>query len=255
MKILEFFDIMSPQASFNIGGKDRVRTKIGGLFMILNVCTLLSYSAFSLTTFFQKVEPTVTESTMPSKGSPLSMRSYEMPKISVYAVKSDGAQDLNIERYASVYLELRERTGTKENKTKYPYYRCSQAIKNHPEWFENMRNFDDYKEYIAISSFCLKSPDIDFPVFNNFHSPQDAHVRVYIAPCALACSECATADEVKKAAFYLAYVRTKFDMNDYDSPMRKEYIELDQLTAEQSFTQSIKFSMKKVQLFDTLGLP
>ena len=73
MKILEFFDYMSPQTSFNIGGKDRVRTPLGGLFIILNTCTILSYAGFSLFSYFDKVEPIVTESTMPSNGLVLSM--------------------------------------------------------------------------------------------------------------------------------------------------------------------------------------
>ena len=255
MKILEFFDVMSPQASFNIGGRERVSSNLGGLFVILNACSILAFTGYSLVSYFQKVEPTVTESTMNSRGNPLSMHSYEMPIISIYAELPDGSPDLNMERYATVYLQLRERTGTKLKKTNFPYYRCSEAMRDYPERFKNIDNFEEYRDYISKTSLCLKDDDQTFPVFNDFHSPEDAHVRVYVNPCNLSAAECATEDEVKASAIYLAYVRTTFDMNDYKSPMRKEYIELDQLTPDIGVSQSIKFLMKKLTVHDNLGLP
>ena len=246
---------MSPQASFNIGGRDRVRTPLGGLFIIINACSILMFTSYMLVNYFQKVEPSVTESTMQSKGNPLSMMAFEMPVISIYSELADGMPDYNIDRYATVYLQIRERVGSNLTKTRIPYYRCSQAIVDYPDRFKEIRNFEDYRDYISNFSFCLNATDQQFAVYNDFHSSSESHLRVYVDPCSLPQAQCASAREVKNTAIYLAYVRTTFDMNDFDSPVRKEYIELDQLTPELSVSQSIKFAMKKVQVFNVLGLP
>ena len=54
---------------------------------------------------------------------------------------------------------------------------------------------------------------------------------------------------------FLAYVRTSFDLNNYESPVQKEYFELYQLQPSETVSQSIKFSMKNTEIYDVLGLP
>ena len=162
--LLRELDTMSPTYNLNIDGNDRVKTKMGGLLVLLSVATLLAYAVSSLVDYFKpskydKLEVITEDAT---HAPPLNLFDLKrLPMISVINVKGQHLLASEIQDYMTLVFSLYSRkTQTNYTVRHLPFINCSLALEGYREYFGGHidKMSADLKEF--SSYLCLNSSQV-----------------------------------------------------------------------------------------------
>lgn len=271
---LAALDNLSPTWALNVEGRDRVKTKTGGLLVLLCISTLLAYAISSLVTYIKRKKYDQLESYLESSShaSPLNLFDLKrLPMLSVANENGDYIPASEIRRFVSVQFVVYDRaTQTNFTHRAFSFVNCSSLAAEHADYFGGQSEMET--ELAELEGYlCLNMSQVrDVTLEGNFDEGVEMEVKgggkqrvyaqgyrqgsIFIGPCSG--TDCnVTSEQLAGFTYKLAFFEVLYNYSNYKRPLSYTTTLFHSDLIDPSLTRMIFADVSRTKVRDNLGLP
>lgn len=264
-KLLSTLDSMSPTYGFTVEGNERVRTNLGGCFVILNFVVLFAYVGFSLYGYFKRSEYELLQysyNKTPKFGSFDILESELMPYLMVYDEEGTPLNSTEVTKYFTIQYQLQSSRPGLLNLTT-SFVDCKELLKTDSKYRGLFGNIDEISAFLE-DALCIPREKITkFMIEGSINAKKKSNygtATLSIYPCDETKmpddSDClATLDNIESLSYMIGYLSPSYEMGNYSTPAQYQLDFDDPEILNSDLIKEVKQKVTKTTLIDNLGVP